>query len=151
MNPNNVYENLLEELAAGELTVLQRQVFELLRDHPDGLTRYDLVAQIYGYRPVTVDGNKHDRKIRKAIEKLRTRLYPIISTSGRPGYRLDVSREAAEKMLAELLSRKKHLEEQADAVSKFFKLPMKPTNYTAPRRLRVKKAEPGVRQMEMAL
>lgn len=33
-NPKLVYENLLEELAAGELTQLQRQIFELLRDNP---------------------------------------------------------------------------------------------------------------------
>jgi hypothetical protein len=149
--PSEVYESLLTQLAAGELSDLQRRVYNLLRDHPDGLTRYDLVEQIFGYRPVTVDGNIDDRKIRKAIEKLRTRLFPIISTSGKPGYRLDVSRDAAEKMLAELLSRKKHLEEQADAVSQFFKLPMPPTQYKPARRMRVKRTDSNVQQLEMSL
>lgn len=124
MNPNNVYENLLEELAAGELTVLQRKVFELLRDNPDGLTRYDLVAQIYGYRPVTVDGNKHDRKIRKAISALRERLFPIVSTSGEPGYRLDTSRDAVEKMIRELQSRRDRITDQIVAASKFYSIPV---------------------------
>ncbi len=124
---NPVYENLLHELAAGELTRVQRQVFELLRDNPDGLDRYQLVGKIYGYIPVSLTGNTDDRKIRKAIEAMRKRLYPIVSTSGKPGYRLDVSREAAEKMLAELHSRIRHMQEQAEAVSKFWEIPMPKT------------------------
>ncbi len=132
-NPSAVYESLLEELAAGELTKLQRQVFELLRDNSDGLDRYQLVAKIYGYIPLKIDGNTHDRKIRKAIEKLRIRNFPIVSTSGRPGYRLDTSKEAAEKMLAELHSRISHMQEQAEAASKFWKIPM-PKTYRSLRR-----------------
>lgn len=126
-NPSVVYESLLEELAAGELTKLQRQVFELLRDNSDGLDRYQLVTKIYGYIPLKIDGNTHDRKVRKAIEKLRSRNFPIVSTSGRPGYRLDTSKEAAEKMLAELHSRIRHMQEQAEAVSKFWRIPMPKT------------------------
>ena len=132
-NPSLVYESLLAELAEGELTVLQRQVFELLRDIPDGLDRFQLVARIYGYIPLKIDGNTHDRKIRKAIEKLRSRNFPIVSTSGRPGYRLDTSKEAAEKMLAELHSRISHMQEQAEAVSRFWKIPM-PKTYRSQRR-----------------
>jgi hypothetical protein len=126
-NPNPVYESLLQELAAGELTRLERQVFELLRDNPDGLDRYQLVGKIYGYIPLSLTGNTDDRKIRKAISAMRKRLYPIVSTSRKPGYRLDVSREAAEKMLAELDSRIRHMQEQAEAVRKFWKIPMPKT------------------------
>lgn len=149
-NPKETYKSLLEELAAGEMNDLQRQIFNLLRDHPDGLSRYNLVEQIYGYRPITVDGNIHDRKIRKAIEKLRQRLYPIVSTSGKPGYRLDVTKEAAEKMLAELNSRIDHMQEQARAVQKFFKLEAIPRTYRQARRMRVQSAS-GVQQLEMPL
>ncbi len=149
MNPNQVYENLLEELAAGELTKLQRQVFELLRDNPDGLDRYQLVLRIYGYLPLKIDGNGDDRKIRKAIEKLRKRLFPVVSTSGRPGYRLDVSRAAAEKMVAELNSRIEHMREQVEAVQKFYRLPAVPTVYRASRRERVKAGSD--QQMRMSL
>jgi len=139
MNPSNVYETLLEELAAGELTTLQRKVFQLLRDHPDGLDRYQLVHRIYGYTPLKIDGNTDDRKIRKAIGKLRERLFPIISTSGSPGYRLDTSREAVQKMIRELRSRRDRIDEQIQAASKFYSIP-------------VVYAEPvAVKQMEMAL
>ena len=136
MKPSNVYETMLEELAAGELTKLQRQVFELLRDNPDGLDRYQLVANIYGYVPEKIDGDLNDRKIRKAIQRLRTRLFPIVSTSGRPGYRLDISKKAAEKMVAELNSRINHMKEQVEAVSKFYQLSTIPKTYKPPRRLR---------------
>lgn len=147
-SPSVVYENLLEELAAGELTKLQRQVFELLRDNPDGLDRFQLVHHIYGYIPLKIDGNTHDRKVRKAIEKLRSRNFPIVSTSRRPGYRLDASKEAAEKMLAELHSRIKHMQEQAEAVSKFWKIPM-PKTYRPPRRALQKQGD--AKQMRMPL
>ena len=124
MNPTNVYENLLEELAAGQLNDLQRQVFELLRDNPDGLDRFQLVHHIYGYIPVKIDGNTDDRKIRKAIERLRQRLFPIVSTSGRPGYRLDTSKEAVSKMIHELQSRRARIDEQIEAASKFYNIPV---------------------------
>lgn len=148
MNPSKVYENLVEELAAGELTVLQRKIFELLRDNPDGLDRYQLVTNIYGYTPLKIDGNTDDRKIRKAIEKLRKRLFPIVSTSSRPGYRLDTSKEAAERMLAELYSRIGHMQEQAEAVSKFYQIPM-PKTYRTTQRHRQQK--PNNLQMRMPL
>lgn len=147
-NQNPVYENLLHELAAGELTRLERQVFELLRDNPDGLDRYQLIMKICGYLPVSLAGNTDDRKIRKAIEAMRRRLYPIVSTSGRPGYRLDVSREAAEKMLAELNSRINRMQEQAEAVSNFYKITM-PRTYKAGRRTHRSKS--SELQMEMAI
>lgn len=123
MNASATYERMLEELAAGEMTMLQRKIFNLLRDYPEGYTRHELIYAIYGYMPTSVDGNVDDRKIRKAIERLRKRLFPIVSTSGKPGYRLDVSREAVKKMLMELQSRKARLEEQIDAVSKFYAIP----------------------------
>ena len=123
MNPSETYELLLDELAAGEMTTLQRKVFELLRDYPQGYTRQELVYAIFGYVPIRIDGNTDDRKIRKAIERLRKRLFPIVSTSGQPGYRLDVSREAIQKMLAELRSRRDHIQEQINAVAKFYEMP----------------------------
>lgn len=123
MNPNKVYETMLEELAAGQLNDLQKQVFQLLRDNPDGLDRYQLVQAIYGYIPLKIDGNNEDRKIRKAIERLRQRLFPIVSTSSKPGYRLDTSRDAVQKMIAELRSRRQHLDEQIEAASKFYSIP----------------------------
>lgn len=54
---------------------------------------------------------------------------------------MDVTKEAAEKMMAELQSRKERLQEQINAVSKFYQLPTVPTIYKpppAPRRVRQK-------------
>ena len=149
MTPREVYENMLNQLAEGELNDLQRKVFNLLREHSEGLTRYDLVEHIYGYRPKTVGGT-HDRKIRKAIEVLRKRLFPIVSTSGQPGYRLDVTKEAAEKMVAELQSRIDHMQEQVSNVSKFYHLPTVPTIYKPPPPRRVRQKHPAG-QMELGI
>lgn len=140
MNPNKVYETMLEELADGQLNDLQKQVFQLLRDHPDGLDRYQLVHAIYGYIPVKVDGNNEDRKIRKAIERLRQRLFPIVSTSSKPGYRLDTSRDAVQKMIREMESRRDRMNEQIEVASKFYDIPVE---YTADPRM--------VKQMEMTI
>lgn len=121
--PVDIYSKLLGELENGQLSDLQRQVFALLKDAPQGLSRQDLVFRIFGYWPETLAENTDDRKIRKAIERLRQRLFPIVSTSGKPGYRLDVSREAVLNMIRELRSRKAHLEEQIEAALKFYETP----------------------------
>jgi SMC interacting uncharacterized protein involved in chromosome segregation len=123
MEPKQIYDKLLEELKDGELSEIQRQVFQLLQEFPEGLSRQDLVLKICGYWPESLDGNTDDRKIRKAIERLRQRLFPIISTSGKPGYRLDVSRDAVRGMINELRSRKAHLEKQIEAALKFYEIP----------------------------
>lgn len=124
MNPAQIYERLEQELGDGQLNELQKQVFTLLKENPAGLSRQDLVLKICGYWPDTLEGNTDDRKIRKAIERLRQRLFPILSTSGKPGYRLDISREAVNQMLNELRSRKKHIDEQIDATLKFYEIPI---------------------------
>lgn len=118
-----VYDRLIEELATGELTELQREIYDLLKNTPEGLTRHEFVLRLYGYIPLNINDNKHDRKIRKAIETLRLRLFPILSTSSRAGYRLDVSREGVLKMLAELKSRRDHIQEQINAAAKFYDIP----------------------------
>ena len=118
-----MYEQILFELASGEMSKLQRDVYNLLKQNPEGLTRQELVLKIYGYRPVRLEACADDRKIRKAIEKLRQRLFPIVSTSSQPGYRLDFSRQAVAKMLGELQSRRDHIQEQINSAAKFYQMP----------------------------
>lgn len=124
MNPKQIYERLEQELGDGQLNELQKQIFTLLKDNPAGLSRQDLVWMIFGYWPESLEGNTDDRKIRKAIERLRQRLFPILSTSGKPGYRLDISREAVNQMLTELRSRREHIDEQINATLKFYEIPI---------------------------
>ncbi len=124
MQPSDIYQRLLEKLENGELDKLQRKVFTLLRDNPVGLNRQQLVYRIYGYWPDRLEGNTDDRKIRKAIQRLRERLVPIVSTSGQPGYRLDISAEGVGQMLSELRAKKTLLDKQIESTLKFYELPI---------------------------
>lgn len=123
MQPSQIYDRLLQELE-GELDDLERQIFTLLKEHPAGLSRQELVMRIKGYWPEKLDGNTDDRKNRKAIQRLRERLFPIVSTSGKPGYRLDASREGVGRMLTELRSKQALLEKQIEATLKFYEIPI---------------------------
>lgn len=119
----SVYEKLLEELASGELPKLQREVFNLLKSSPTGRTRAEMVIAIFGYRPTNLAADVNDRKIRKAIEALRARLVPIVSSSGEAGYRLDTSRETVRKMISEWASRREKLQDLINAAAKFYEMP----------------------------
>lgn len=120
----DVYDRILEELQ-NELGELERRVFNALRDHPGGMTRQQLAAVVYHeWRSRRVDNNDtKDRKIRKTIESLRLRGVPIISTSGKAGYRMDVSPEGRQAMLMELIRRRDRLNELISRVSRFADIP----------------------------
>lgn len=124
MQPDQIYDKLLQELEAGQLDDLQRRVFTLLKQNPDGLSREQLVYNIFSYWPGLLEGNTDDRKIRKAIQRLRERLVPIVSSSGKAGYRLDISRDGVDKMLAELRAKKTLLEQQIESTLKFYEIPI---------------------------
>lgn len=128
----DVYEQILKELSAGELSEIERKVFDALKAHPKGLNRQQLVAIVFGEmtKAGSVNNNNtKDRKVRKAIETLRARLVPIVSSSGRAGYRLDVSREAREKMIADLRRKRASLDDLIARAAKFYSTP---ETYTAP-------------------
>jgi len=106
-----VYEKLLRELES-ELRGLELAIFRALKNNPNGLTRSELVALVMNEsRAFTFNNDTKDRKIRKAIESMRRKGVPILSTSGKPGYRLDVSEEGKRAMVAELISRRNKLDE----------------------------------------
>ncbi len=123
-DPRDAYLKMLEQLAGGELSALQRKCFELLKAHPEGLTRQEFVLEIFGYRPVNVAGDTNDRKVRKALEALRGRLFPIVSTSARAGYRLDTSRDAVMGMVREWMSRRDKLTDLINKAVKFYEIPV---------------------------
>ncbi len=113
MTTTPVYEQILAELAVGELSELQERIFAALRRaYPASLSRHELVLQQYGYWPVDINKDVKDRKIRKAIQSMRDLLIPIVSSSGEAGYRLDVSEEAIRSMIAEWRSRRGRLNER---------------------------------------
>jgi len=118
------YEKLLAELNAGELSELERKVLDALLKAPDGITRRGLVQAIYGVEVQrNLSNDPHDRKIRKAIERMRECLIPIIASSGKAGYRLDTSPETIQNMLAELESRIAHLKQRLEEVRQIYDLP----------------------------
>jgi len=117
------YEELLAEMNAGELSELERKVLDALLKAPDGITRRGLVQAIYGVEAQrNLSNDPHDRKIRKAIERMRECLIPIVASSGKAGYRLDTSPEVIQNMLAELESRIAHLKQRLEEVCQIYDL-----------------------------
>ncbi len=108
-----VYEQLIAEITDED----ERTVFDLLL-HAEGrrVTREELVLHVYG---VTVDPDKlassvEDRKVREIIRRLRERDYPIVSSSGMPGYTMKASPEEMDIYIADQASRKEKIQENID-------------------------------------
>lgn len=97
-----------------EMDTLEARVFSILRQaYPEGRTRAQLVYDVYG---VVVESNinndKHDRLIRMAISAMRKRDIPIFSTSGAPGYRLELSENSLGLMISEMRDRRENIDAQ---------------------------------------
>ena len=121
------YEKLLAELNAGELSIIESKILEVLLQAPKGLNRKGLIRVVFGEEAKqNLANDTRDRKIRKGIESLRDRLIPIVSTSGKAGYRLDTSPETIESMIREWESRIAHLQQKVDAARNYYNLPVKP-------------------------
>jgi len=117
------YERLLAELESGELSELERKVLDALLKAPSGFTRGGLIRVVYGVEAQrNLSNDPNDRKIRKAIESLRNRMIPIISSSGKAGYRLDTSPEAIQNMVEELRSWIAHMEQKIEVIQQHYSL-----------------------------
>ena len=117
------YKKLLAELNAGELPEIVRKILDALLKAQKGLTRRGLVRIVFGEEPDNnLSNDTRDRKIRKGIEYLRKLGFPIISTSGKAGYRLDTDPENIECMVRELKSRIMHLQQRVEAISSYQEL-----------------------------
>ena len=116
------YEKLLVELKV-ELPMIQYKILEALLQAPKGLNRKGLIRVVLGEEPQTNLGNDtRDRKIRKGIESLRNRGIPIVSTSGRAGYKLDTNPKNIECMIKEWESRIAHLQQRVMAARSYYDL-----------------------------
>ncbi|MCL4270670.1 MAG: hypothetical protein KJZ72_14045 [Anaerolineales bacterium] len=110
------YEKILAELNAGELPIIARKILNTLLQAPKGITRKGLIRAVFGEEPGNnLSNDTRDRKIRKAIEHLRDLGFPIVSTSGKAGYKLDTDPENIEDMIREWESRIVHLQHRVDA------------------------------------
>ena len=119
MTHTAIYDEILADLAGGEMDSLQRAIFDALRRaYPSGLTRRQLIFEAYGVRVADGDdlnNNGRDRKIRAAIADLVGRGMPIVSNSGGAGYALNINEGDIEATLAEMCSRRKREEERIRA------------------------------------
>lgn len=107
--------NLIAELEkAGEVRRVARG---------KGLTRKELIRIVFGEEPDNnLSNDTRDRKIRKGIESLRNMGIPIVSTSGKAGYRLDTNPENIECMIKEWEGRITCLQHRVDAAKQYFTL-----------------------------
>lgn len=120
MSTTLVFEKILTELKAGELPILEHKIFEALLHAPQGISRKGLIRVVFRKEPQANLGNDtRDRKIRKGIESLRDRGVPIVSTSGKAGYKLDTDPKNIECMIREWESRIAHLQRRVDAAQRY--------------------------------
>lgn len=132
MTTTPTYDQIIAELDAGQRVAIARKIFDLLKKYPDGLTRRDLVYNIFGaIASRDINNDTNDRKIRETIASMRARLIPIVSTSGKSGYRFDDSEQARREMIAELESRRARLDEQIRAAYQVLRIPA-PAVYSEP-------------------
>ena len=119
------YEKLLKQLRV-ELPDLEKRVLTVLSSHPEGVTRRQLVREVHGVEPgVNLTADTYDRRNREAIRSLRKRLVPIVSNSGRRGYRINPTKKAVEEMIAEWESRIIEINQTVKAARKFYNIKAK--------------------------
>ena len=117
------YEKLLAELNAGELPIIVQKILDALSQAPKGLTRKGLIRIVFGEEPNhNLSNDTRDRKIRKGIKYLRNLGFPIVSTSGKAGYKLDTDPKNIECMIRELKSRIFHLQQRVETISSYYEL-----------------------------
>ena len=115
MTTHPVYDQLLAEVTDD----LERKVLQVLVDRAGvRVTRPDLVLQVFG---VTVEqaelsASTEDRKIRECIERLQRRDYPIMASSGTPGYVLAADETVLDAYIAEIGSRIANMQEKQSAL-----------------------------------
>lgn len=110
------YEKLLAELNAGELPAITRKILDALSQAPGGLTRKGLIRIVFDEEPGNnLSNDTRDRKIRKGIEHLRNLGFPIVSTSGKAGYKMDTDPKNIDDMIREWESRVVQLQRRIDA------------------------------------
>lgn len=104
MRPSEYYRTLLE----GVTEELERSVFMILAENVGvPVARGDLIARALADAGPSPSA---DRKIRKAIENLRLRKLPIVSTSGDAGYALVDDVERIDQYIAEESARVEHIQ-----------------------------------------
>lgn len=120
------YERLLDQLASGELSEIEKKVYSALRRvFPAALTRYELIEIVFGYRPdkdENLNNSTEDRKIRTAIASMFEKGIPIISNSGSAGYCIDIDESHWDVTLVDLRSKEQSLREKVESAERIINL-----------------------------
>ena len=112
MPTTKIYDELRKQITEP----LQCQVLDFLEANPQGLSRSVLIMHVYGVwvPPEELANNVYDRKIRKAIEALSLEHgLPIVSSSGKSGYKLSDDPNEIEEMAREFDGRAAHCNKRA--------------------------------------
>jgi hypothetical protein len=122
MATHPVYERILQDLHdGGELTVLEEKIVDALQKaNGENVTRRALIYAVFGLRipeHISLNNNSEDRKIRAAIQSLRSKgATMIVASSGAAGYCIDASEERAEEMAGEMEKRARELSALAEKI-----------------------------------
>lgn len=120
------YERLLDQLASGELSEIEKKVYSVLRRvFPAALTLYELIEIVFGYHPdkdENLNNSTEDRKIRTAIASMFEKGIPIISNSGSAGYCIDIDESHWDVTLVDLRSKEQSLREKVESAERIINL-----------------------------
>lgn len=115
MTTHPVYDQLLSEVN----DELERKVLKVLMERPgERISRPQLVFEIFGVyvQQSELSSSVEDRKIRKCIERLQKRDYPIMASSGETGYVLAADETVLDAYIAEIGSRILNMQEKQSAL-----------------------------------
>lgn len=109
MQPSEYYQSILDSIDSE----LERRVFDVLARHiGDPVSRSEMISILYGedINEDEMGNNPRDRAIRRCIENLRSRDFPIVSTSHDAGYCLSDDPLKIDRCVAEDRSRIDHMQ-----------------------------------------
>lgn len=115
MKPSEFYESLLAQIN----DETEKAVFEALSGLiGQRVSRVDLVMIVFGHgvNPDELSQDADDRKIRKCIEALRLKGFPIIASSGESGYALVDDPALMDGYIAEEMARIQHIQAKIDVL-----------------------------------
>lgn len=107
-----------DEILLGVTDELEKAVFEYFAAHiGETISRSELVKAVYGIdvKPGDLTNSAEDRRIRECIEALRKRDYPIVSTSGKAGFKLTIDDNEIMEFIGELQHRQAEIGKTIDA------------------------------------
>jgi hypothetical protein len=113
MQPADFYQSILDSLTDD----LERKVFQVLSDHFGlPITRVEIISLVYGIdiEKAKLSDSRQDRAIRKCIENLRSKDYPIVASSGEAGYFLTDNQNEIDACVAEERARVRNIEKKIE-------------------------------------